>query len=97
MDKEQNVVGVAWYSSEQWDLLRSVSDDVDELEETYDDWIACAEKTTAQLEEQSIKIHKVHVDVDEIVEWCKENNKPVDAHARSEFTTHKLREMFGEK
>ena len=38
------VSGVAWYHPEQWQRLREVSEDVDNLEETYDAWLKTAER-----------------------------------------------------
>ena len=37
------ITGVAWYRPEQWERLREVSEDVDNLEETYEAWLKTAE------------------------------------------------------
>src|SRR6267154_1168773 len=39
----QIVTGVAWYRPEQWERLREVSEDVENLDETYDAWLLTAE------------------------------------------------------
>jgi len=37
------VTGIAWYRPEQWERLREVSEDVENLEETYEAWLETAE------------------------------------------------------
>src|SRR5436190_13564981 len=36
--KPEIVAGIAWFRADQWQLLRSLSTDADELEETYEEW-----------------------------------------------------------
>ena len=50
--KPEIVAGIAWFRADQWQLLRSLSADVDELEETYEEWVAIAEKAIEDLARQ---------------------------------------------
>lgn len=43
------VVGVAWYRLKQWQRLRAVSIDADDLEDTYEEWLRQAEQKVAEL------------------------------------------------
>jgi hypothetical protein len=38
-------------------------------------------------------LHKVDIDVEELLRWCNSQNRSVDGGARSEFTVIKLREL----
>jgi hypothetical protein len=38
------VTGIAWYRTEQWKRLREVSEDLDNLEDTYGAWLQTAER-----------------------------------------------------
>jgi hypothetical protein len=38
------VTGIAWYRAEQWERLREVSEEVDNLEDTYVAWLQTAER-----------------------------------------------------
>ena len=86
------VSGVAWYRAEQWSRLLEVSVDHSELEGTYDEWQAMATKGLADLARAGVWARKVDVDVDELVEWCRSEGRPVDGAARAAFAALKLRQ-----
>ena len=65
----------------------------DTLEETYDEWKANAESRIPDLERARYVLHKVDIDVDELLRWCDSQGCPVDGEARSLFAAAKLREM----
>jgi len=68
--KPEIVAGIAWFRADQWQLLRSLSTDADELEKTYEEWVAIAEKTVQDLTRQGVPARKVDVDVNELQVWC---------------------------
>jgi len=86
------VVGVAWYTPEQWDRLREISSDADNLEDTYEEWKSSAENALITLSASGAIARKVAVDVEELLRWCNSKNRPVDGAARSEFAWEKLKE-----
>ncbi len=88
--KEKVVTGVAWYRPEQWKLLREVSADVEDLEETHSEWMAAANKALRILREEGASFVKVDVDVEELLNWCREKGVKIDGAARSEFVLYKL-------
>lgn len=91
--KRAAVIGLAWYRPEQWKLLREVSADVEDLEETHSEWMAEANKTLTILKEEGVSFVKVDVDVEELANWCCEKGVKVDGAARSEFVVHKLQKL----
>jgi hypothetical protein len=82
--------GMAWYRREQWKRLRQVSEDKDQLEEKYDDWLALATQTLAQLQADGLQIEKVEVDVNELPAYCAAHSLPVNSQSRSSFVADKL-------
>ena len=46
------IIGVGWYSADQWSMLKLVADDPEALDPTYEQWCAGAEKTFQQLKSQ---------------------------------------------
>jgi hypothetical protein len=38
-DESRMVTGVAWYRPKQWQRLREVAEDVENLDESYEAWI----------------------------------------------------------
>lgn len=85
------VLGLAWYSPEEWLALRRVSADKGNLHTSHTEWQADAEAQLAGLREQGFQVVRVPIQVAELVAWCKENNRRIDGKARSEFTSLKVR------
>ena len=92
-DTVDAVMGVAWYRRQQWDRLLEISSDRDELENTYDEWKAMADENFSILVQKGYVLRKIEIDVEELLRWCKLQNRPVDGDARVEFTLVKLREQ----
>ena len=78
-------VGIAWYRADQWTRLREVSVDVPELEATWSEWHAVAERQLRELQEQGIAPRKVPVDIDDLVRWCESTGSAIDGAARSAY------------
>ena len=90
-DQDNVAVGMAWYRPDQWDALRVVSSDSEELEATFREWEEYASVQYEDLRKAGINIQKVDVNVPELVAWCKARGVPVDSDSRSEFAADKLR------
>jgi hypothetical protein len=85
------ITGIAWYHREQWPLLRKEAADPEVLEETYEDWLSIAERSVLDMAQEGVRTERVEVDVQELLTWCRTNNRPLDGKARAEFTTRQLR------
>ena len=85
------VIGLAWYSSQQWEQLRSLSADPDQLEETWEDWRDLAESKIEELRRLGLEVEKVAVDVDRLAKWCEEEGRLVDGASRSAYAAEMLR------
>jgi hypothetical protein len=88
-EKEQFVIGIGWYRPEQWQLLREVSVDVDDLEETYAEWETGAAEAFKNANNPGVLVVKVDVDVEELMTWCQQHGVAVNADARAEFIARK--------
>ena len=87
------VIGVSRYRPEQWDRLLQIATDREVLEDTYEEWKVIAEKSLKKFTMLGYHLHKVDIDVEELLGWCNAHNRPVDGAARSEFAAEKLREQ----
>ena len=86
------VVGVAWYTADQWARLLEVSADRDLLEDSHAEWERSALRALKELERVGMRPKKVALDLDELLNWCLIRNLPLDGEARSTFVAEKLRE-----
>ena len=89
----RTATGVAWFDQEQWEKLRAVASDGEVLEESYQAWLAMAERGIRELEETGMIIERVPVNVEELVAWCIEHDRPIDSSARAEFAASELRRL----
>jgi hypothetical protein len=91
--KPEVVAGVAWFRANQWQLLRSLATDADNLEETHEEWVKIAEKTIEDLERQGVRTQKVDVDVTDLQAWCSAQKRPLDSSARAAYAAAHLRAL----
>ena len=91
--KPEVVAGIAWFRANQWQLLRSLATDAEDLEETHEEWVKIAEKTIEDLARQGVLAQKVDVDVNELQAWCSAQNRPLDSSARAEYAAAHLRDL----
>jgi hypothetical protein len=89
---DNTVAGCVWYRREQWKLLQQKAADPEELESSYDQWIAQAEKSISDIENLGLTPKKIDIDVVELIRWCASNKRPLDGAARSKYAAEKLRE-----
>jgi hypothetical protein len=88
------IIGIAWYTPEQWERLKLLADDSEALDDTYNAWLKNASGHVRGLKRQGFQVVKFPLDVDAWVAWCQKNGKALDGAARSEFTSQKVSERF---
>jgi hypothetical protein len=90
MSSRTKVVGVAWYRPGDWSRLREISADAHALEESHGKWLESANRIVRQLEQGSVRVRKVIVDLDELLAFCHASNIALDSKARSRFVAVKV-------
>ena len=73
--------------------MKEEAADPDVLEETYEEWLGIAQKAVLDFGRQGVRVERVDVDLEELLAWCRANNRPLDGKARAEFTTRQLRQQ----
>jgi hypothetical protein len=91
MPNRKVVVGVAWFRPQDWNRLLELSEDRDGLEDSHGAWRDSANRLIRELERGGIHARRVVIDLDELVAWCKEQNRPLNGAARADFTSKKVR------
>jgi hypothetical protein len=91
-NQSQIITGVAWYRPEQWQRLREVSEDVDNLEETYDAWLQTAERMIRDGIPSDVIVERIDVDVEEVLAWCNVQGLPMNAESRARFVSERVRQ-----
>jgi hypothetical protein len=86
-DRPSLVVGIGWYDAAQFAKLKQVAVDADALDDTHEDWQRNAERAERELSRGGLVIRRVPVDVDTLVAWCREHDRPVDGAARAAYAS----------
>ena len=86
------VAGFAWYRREQWARLRELASDRDKLDNSYDEWLAGAQKALLATALAGVSAKRVDVDVDALFRWCQAEGRSVDSAARAAFVAKELRQ-----
>jgi hypothetical protein len=85
------VTGVAWYRRADWSRLREIASDRANLDDSYEAWLAGAQKTLLELAVAGVAARRVNVDVEALVRRCRAERRPVDSAARAAFVADQLR------
>ena len=88
---QSTVVGVTWYTEENWKKVKAAATDPERFEETYAEWSAMAIEAVADLKTIGVNTVKVLFIPNELLPWCLAHNKPNNAASRAEFVSEKLR------
>jgi len=94
--KSGAVVGVAFYSREEWDALRAASADPDILEDTYDEWLDSYRAGVTSLRASGMLLKRVDVRLASLEAWCRHNGKCLDGEARAAYAADLLRRLSNE-
>jgi hypothetical protein len=93
--KNALVIGLGWYSREQWEALTKAVPDRSELDDTYEEWEAQATEALQTLAAEGVQPVKVQVDVADLVAWCQSMGRPANGEARADFVSHLLAKHAG--
>ena len=87
------VVGVAWFTPDEWTKLRAVAPDADELHATFDEWHAVIEKRLSELRAAGVRLQRVPISVAALLAWCDVRGRRPDADARAEYIAFELQRI----
>jgi hypothetical protein len=90
-ERQQPVIGFAWYDEAQWLCLTAVVPDRGELDDTYEQWLQSALAAVSGLEGRGYAVERFYVDVQALCQWCQERSLSVNGAARAEYVANLLR------
>jgi hypothetical protein len=80
-------IAIAWFNETEWEKLRAIAADADQLDASYEKWLAGAKKLERQLHDQGLHAHRILLEVDTLARWCAARKRPLDGEARSAYAT----------
>ena len=85
------VLGVTWYSAENWSRIKATAVDPERFEATFAEWQAMAHEALTDMRKGGVEPIKVSITYEELLPWCLVHKKPNNAASRAEFVSQKLR------
>jgi hypothetical protein len=67
--------------------------DVDNLHDTYEEWVQDATRRLQELRDLGFTVEKVHVEMAELARWCLQRGLPLDGSSRAQFASDKMRHL----
>lgn len=96
MDRNSGVqvVGAAFYSEYQWNRLKELSADPENMFDSYQSWKESYKKTTKFMKKEGLIVKKVNIDVEELYAWCLIENIELDGEARAQYVRKLTQDYF---
>lgn len=83
--QSQLALGVAWYTADAWEKVKSTAVDPDRFERSFNEWEAMATKALKDLEKSGVNPGRVFIDPNRFAAWCMLNNKENSGSSRAEY------------
>lgn len=91
--QDNMVVGFAWYRPDQWQRVREISADEDDLHDSYIEWLQSAEERLQELRSSGFRVEKVDVHSEALILWCNERGLEINGKARSRYVAERLSQL----
>jgi hypothetical protein len=87
-------VGLPWYKPENFRRLRAMCPDGNVLQDTYDDWLASAQKYQERLVAQGKRVIRADIDPASFQIWCDIRGMRMDSTARRVYAGMIAQQVF---
>jgi hypothetical protein len=91
--KGKIAIGFAWYRPAQWQRVREISDDAEDMADTYVQWLQLAEQNLNKLRSSGVHVEKVDIDSEQLIRWCNERGLRITGESRSQYAAARLSEL----
>lgn len=87
------VFGFAWYRPDQWQRVREISADEDDLHDSYIEWLQSAEERLQEIRSSGLRVEKVDVHSEALILWCNERGLEINGEARARYVAERLSQL----
>ena len=77
----------ATYTEEQFEKLQQLADDTEVLHDSHQEWVEPHIKTMQRFRAMGMDPKPIQIDVEELAQWCKQEDRPLDGQARSTYAS----------
>ncbi len=80
-------IAACFYTPQDYVTLLEISDDRDSMCDTYEDWLVQFMKMRTGLEDEGVAVSPIRIKLENLKEFCKENNLKNTGEARSRYAS----------
>lgn len=87
--------GIGAYEKEDYEEILKISEDKDQMDETWEEWKSNKDRTKLELEKYGMKVVDIIVKPMELMKYCRERGLSINGKSRSRYVTEKVEEKYG--
>jgi hypothetical protein len=81
------LINLAYINKNDWKRFLEIIDDRDQHHDNWEDWHKDYLKAKDKLTKKGFSVNDFHVDLDELINYCKKLQLKIDGNARSRFVS----------
>jgi hypothetical protein len=85
MSDENVCMGIAWYDPDDYERIRAMCVDCDELQDTYEEWLEDAQRVFDMASARGYLVERVPVRPAHFSAWCRIKGLPMNSRSRSQY------------
>ena len=86
-------IAVVWFTKEEWPKVKACAKDVEVFSDTYEEWLAQAERTMRKMKKLGVPTVRMPVVAAELQAWCWAEGVPNTSANRAAFAARRLQKM----
>ena len=84
------VVGIPWYSPEDWYKMKALAEDKERFHFNYEQWLANTDKSVVILTNRNKLFERINIDPIYYSYWCDKKSLGKNRESRTAYTQHLL-------
>lgn len=92
--QKQSTLLVCWFKESQWDHLKEIVSDSENLGESYKQWKKGAEHNISLFRNNGGAVVKMRADTEKMLQWATENNIQLSSENLSQYAFHLFEEKY---
>ena len=97
MSIKVQVTGIAWYREEDYDKLRRLFVDGNNLPSSFHEWLTKAQALFDRMKREGHAVEKVYIDPETFPGWCAVRGMDIDSKARVRFANESVYRMHRDR
>lgn len=89
------VIGIPWYSEENWLKMYALADDKERFHSSYKQWLANTDKSIVLFTNKGTLFERIDIDPVNYACWCEKKSLKKDRHSRTAYTQRLLYNRIG--